>query len=85
MKINYILFGYLILELDINENDKISIDYIKKYYDLKNHPNVISGKKNEEEQLLVNVLKLILFIISKYFLIIIFCISLIECTLFSKN
>ena len=38
--------------LDINEDDKVSIDYIKKCYDAKNHPDVISGKKNEEEQLL---------------------------------
>ena len=46
-KLYYIENAYSIL--DINENNKGLIDGIKKYYDSKNHPDFISGKKNEEE------------------------------------
>ena len=38
--------------MDRNQNEKIPIEYIKKCYDARNHPDVISGKKSEEEKLL---------------------------------
>ena len=36
-------------KLDINKNDSVSIDDIKKKYFAKDHPLVASGKKDEEE------------------------------------
>ena len=49
-KLNYVEDAYLLL--DKNQNEKVPIEYIKKEYDAKNHPDVISGKKSEEENLL---------------------------------
>ena len=49
-KLYYVENAYSIL--DKFQNEKVPIDYIKKNYDAKNHPEVISGKKNEEEKLL---------------------------------
>ena len=49
-KLNYVEDAFS--KLDINENERIPIEYIKKKYDAKNHPEVISGKKNQEENLL---------------------------------
>ena len=49
-KLYYVENAYSIL--DRNGNEKVPIEYIKKCYDAKNHPDVLSGKKNEEEQLL---------------------------------
>ena len=49
-KLNCVEDAYSIL--DRNKNEKIPIEYIKKCYDAKNHPDVISGKKSEEEKLL---------------------------------
>ena len=49
-KLNYVEDAFS--KLDINENERVPIEYIKKKYDAKNHPEVISGKKNEEENLL---------------------------------
>ena len=49
-KLYYVENAYSIL--DRNGNEKVPIEYINKCYDAKNHPDVLSGKKNEEEQLL---------------------------------
>ena len=49
-KLNYV--EDVFSKLDINENERVPIEYIKKKYDAKNHPEVISGKKNQEEKLL---------------------------------
>ena len=49
-KLNYVEDAYSIL--NINQNEKVPIEYIKRKYDAKNHPDVISGKKTEEEKLL---------------------------------
>ena len=49
-KLYYVENDYSIL--DRNGNEKVPIEYINKCYDAKNHPDVLSGKKNEEEQLL---------------------------------
>jgi hypothetical protein len=49
-KLNYV--EDVFSQLNINENERVPIEYIKKKYDAKNHPEVISGKKNEEENLL---------------------------------
>ena len=38
--------------LDIQKSGIIPINYIKMNYDVKNHPDVIAGKKNEEEKLI---------------------------------
>ena len=37
--------------LDINKNGEISFEEIKNKYNAKNHPEVISGKKTEDEKL----------------------------------
>lgn len=50
MKLYYVEDTYSIL--DKNQSEKVPLEYIKKVYDAKNHPDVISGKKSEEEKLL---------------------------------
>ena len=50
MKLYYVEDTYSIL--DKNQSEKVPLEYIKKVYDAKNHPDVISGKKSEEENLL---------------------------------
>ena len=35
--------------IDINKNGAVNINYIKNKYNAKNHPDVKSGKKNENE------------------------------------
>ena len=37
--------------LDVNQNEQIDIDALKMKYDPMNHPDVIKGKKNDEEEL----------------------------------
>ena len=37
--------------LDVNQNEQIDIDLLKMKYDPTNHPDVIKGKKNDEEEL----------------------------------
>ena len=49
-KLNYVENAFEIL--DIQKSGIIPINYIKMNYDAKNHPDVISGKKNEEEKLI---------------------------------
>ena len=49
-KLNYVENAFEIL--DIQKSGIIPINYIKMNYDVKNHPDVISGKKNEEEKLI---------------------------------
>ena len=50
IKLNYVEDAYSVL--NINQNEKVPIEYIKRKYDAKNHPDVILGKKTEEEKLL---------------------------------
>ena len=37
--------------LDVNQNEQIDIDALKIKYDPMNHPDVLKGKKNDEEEL----------------------------------
>ena len=39
-------------KLDSNGNDRIPLDFIKLKYNANNHPEVISGKKKEEDKLM---------------------------------
>ena len=38
--------------IDINGNDRVPLNYIKKAFKCSNHPDVLSGRKNEEEVVL---------------------------------
>lgn len=38
--------------IDINGNDRVPLNYIKKKFKSNNHPDVLSGRKNEEEVIL---------------------------------
>ena len=49
-KLNYVEDAYSIL--DNQNNGIVTINQIKMNYDARNHPDVISGKKNDEEKLL---------------------------------
>ena len=49
-KLNYVENAFSIL--DSLNNGNVTINLIKMNYDVKNHPDVISGRKNEEEKLL---------------------------------
>ena len=49
-KLNYVENAFSIL--DSLNNGNVTINLIKMIYDVKNHPDVISGRKNEEEKLL---------------------------------
>ena len=49
-KLNYVENAFSIL--DSLNNGNVTVNLIKMNYDVKNHPDVISGRKNEEEKLL---------------------------------